>query len=144
MSIVIPPGVDRQRFRVAVHELGHLTAWERLDGRVVSVTLSRWTGAGDVQMSWPRNPSPDNMRGYLIGAWAGHTADQLWCHHTGDRHDHSTCGHDMDSIKRGRRRYPDAKRWSDPALEAEAHRLCESHWPTILRRAEKLAHRGRL
>ena len=144
MSIVIPSGVDRQRYRVAVHELGHLTAWERLDGRVVSVTLPRWGTGGLVKMAWPDNPSPDNMHGYLIGAWAGHVADQLWCAETGDRHDHSTCGHDMRSIKRGRRRYPDAKRWSDSALQAEARRLCESHWSTILRRAEALARRGRL
>jgi hypothetical protein len=143
-TITIPRGVDARRLRVAMHELGHLTAWERLDGRVVEVRLSRWSVGGHVRMDWPTNPTETNMRGYLVGALAGHEADLIWCERTGDRHDHGACAHDLTMYRNGRTAYRAARAWSDRDLHRAARDLVLANWTTMLPRAETLARKGRL
>lgn len=163
-ATAVPDGVTAGRMQVAVHELGHLTVWERLDGTVKHVRL--WTTLlgdlrGEVAMRWPSTHTQDAYRGYLVGLVAGDEADHLWQARTGLPVDPLGARADLREFRRAlaalhkpdpslpaREQREHARQlraeWSATDLRAQARRQCQAAWPTMLRRAEQLARRGRL
>jgi hypothetical protein len=138
--------VDPQRWKVAIHELGHYVVWSELPkARIVSVEV---TGYGEdvtgcVRVKWPRD-TPELDRGYLVGLLAGREADRHQARLTRTRHDTSGCGHDLALFRRTRRLHPPSRAWSEQELRAEALCAVRARWAQIQRLAPILAHRGSL
>ncbi|MCP2242728.1 hypothetical protein [Lentzea aerocolonigenes] len=135
--------IDPYRLAVAVHELGHLIAWQRAGLHINEIRVfgTGERAEGYVDLGRQRIRDTDQARAYLVGLLTGREAEVRWCELSGMRHHDYTSEPDMRSFRR-LRRHKLARHLTDAELRHDARALVRAQWEQITRLAPRLARCG--
>jgi hypothetical protein len=131
--------------KAAVHELGHVVAFEAAGVTVRKVVVTGHGPAAEGQTFPGRYQITSTEQGFglLVAALAGRAAEVRWCARNNMPVFDHTCADDM-AAYRDLHRHRLLRHVRDREVIAAAEQLVARHWSRITSDAKRLARTGRL